>query len=395
MSILLDILSQKKLDGSIHASNQEIIGIEIRRKRIELSCTLNGLCFELCSPSYLCKIERNQIVANRYILAEICRRCSITDDQQNMLFHSYDVLLEAIKAYVKEDIGVIDDFVAQGQGFENYRYRILQFMKYIYTGDLYLAKDIYNELAQLLATMQDFDMLVFSIFSVILEYKERNYHEAREILHKLDGITMNSNLSILYSKYLYLTSIMLLKEDAPFYYHDLVKKITEAGYYYLLEDIHYALGIYALKVDSRFIFNYALGFIQNEMHLNSLKYLDAYKRKDMDQIDILKDKPINHFCELLNLILDGKEGNLEMILHLSSVNDDIDFSANLLKYLALKSADEKRGFIHKTMDYYKTIDDHYVSRFFMLELLRMNQEKPHNKETLTTFYNYYLKHEKK
>ena len=142
MSILLDILSQKKLDGSIHASNQEIIGIEIRRKRIELSCTLNGLCFELCSPSYLCKIERNQIVANRYILAEICRRCSITDDQQNMLFHSYDVLLEAIKAYVKEDIGVIDDFVAQGQGFENYRYRILQFMKYIYTGDLYLAKDI-------------------------------------------------------------------------------------------------------------------------------------------------------------------------------------------------------------------------------------------------------------
>ena len=118
----LDVLKQKKLDGSIHASNQEIIGIEIRRKRIELSYTLTQLCFELCSPSYLCKIERNQIIANAFIMREICKRCSITDDQQYMLFNSYDILLESIKAFVKGDIKVINDYVTKGRGFENYKY---------------------------------------------------------------------------------------------------------------------------------------------------------------------------------------------------------------------------------------------------------------------------------
>ena len=58
MSMILDVLSQRKNDNIIHLSNQEIIGIEIRRKRLELSYTLQGLCFDICSPSYLCKIER-------------------------------------------------------------------------------------------------------------------------------------------------------------------------------------------------------------------------------------------------------------------------------------------------------------------------------------------------
>ena len=129
MSMILDVLSQRKNDNIIHLSNQEIIGIEIRRKRLELSYTLQGLCFDICSPSYLCKIERNQIQANNYILQEICERVSISSEQQQLLFHSYEVLLESVEAFVKDDIDVLNSFVIKGKGFENYRYKREYFVR--------------------------------------------------------------------------------------------------------------------------------------------------------------------------------------------------------------------------------------------------------------------------
>ncbi|RIA78215.1 hypothetical protein EI71_00527 [Anaeroplasma bactoclasticum] len=395
MSVMLDILSQRKIEGAIHASNQEIIGIEIRRKRIELSYTLSGLCFDICSPSYLCKIERNQIQANNYILQEICTRVAITVEQQELLFHSYEVLLQSIEAYLKDDMDTILKIVKQGEGFENYRYRIIQLMKYIREDDLYLAKKTCNELLKLLSTMQDLDMVVFSIFTAILEYKEKNYLEAIAILNKLDGINMDLSLSILYSKYLFLTSAILLRGDTLIYYTDIKEKLVKAGYYLNLEEMDYALAIYALKVKSTYLFDYSTKLIHNEVYLNSLKFIQGYQNKDMDLINTYKDKPLNDFCKLLFEILEGNEAKIEMIMHLTSSRDDFDFSANLLKYLALSDTEEKRRFILNSCEYYKKAKDMYVANYFMMELLRINQEKPKNKETVATLYDYFIKNENK
>lgn len=395
MSMILDVLSQRKNDNIIHLSNQEIIGIEIRRKRLELSYTLQGLCFDICSPSYLCKIERNQIQANNYILQEICERVSISSEQQQLLFHSYEVLLESVEAFVKDDIDVLNSFVIKGKGFENYRYRILLFMKYIYDGELYLAKGIYNELVKLLSSMQDIDMLIFSIFSVILEYKEKNYQEALDILNQIHGIPMDKNLSILYSKYLYLSSAMMLKGDTMFYYYEVEEKYKNMGYYTKLEELHYSLGIYALKIKSSYVFDYAINLLNDLEYKNSLQFLRAYLEKDFDTIHQLKDKPLNSFSKYLVQILEQNSSVNEVIMHLSSAQDDYDFSANLLKYLALTVEEEKRSFIQSTLPYYKKVKDAYVIHYFMKELLRFNQIKPHNKETITTIYEHFLNNEKR
>ena len=47
-------------------------------------------------------------------------------------------------------VSKLDSYVLQGKGFENYRYRIIQFMKYIRDNQLYLAKEIYNELVKII-----------------------------------------------------------------------------------------------------------------------------------------------------------------------------------------------------------------------------------------------------
>lgn len=395
MSIMLEVLSQRKDEGMAHASNQEIIGIEIRRKRLELSYTLAGLCFDICSPSYLCKIERNQIQANYFILQEICNRVAINDEQQELLFHSYEVLMDSLKAYVCDDVSKLDSYVLQGKGFENYRYRIIQFMKYIRDNQLYLAKEIYNELVKLLSSMQSVDMVIFSMFTVILEYKERNYQEALSILKELEGILMDDNLSILYHKYLFLTSTILLRQDSVFFYNLASNKIKDLGYYSKLEELNYALGIYALKVKSDSLLSYANRLLHQDINKNTLIFLEAYLDHNMDIIEEYKNKPLSEFATYLASILDGKDANKEMIFHLNNAKDNFDFSANLLKYLALETPDEKRLFIIENVDYYKKVKDVFVSNYFMMELLRMNQDKPHNKETITTLYDYFIKREKK
>lgn len=392
---MLDILSQRKIEGAIQASNQEIIGIEIRRKRLELSYTLNGLCFDICSPSYLCKIERNQIQANSFILQEICNRVSITEAQQELLFHSYENLLKSIQAFVEDDLEELSSIVSQGEGFENYRYRIIQFMKYIREDDLYLAKKTCNELLKLLSSMQDLDMVVFSIFTAILEYKEKNYLETINILNKLDGINMDLCLSILYSKYLFLASAIMLKGDTLLYYTDIKNKLVKGGYYNQLEELDYALAIYAIKTKSSYLLDYSTKLMHKEIYLNSIFFLLGYQNKDMDLIHTYKDKKLNEFSRYLLEILEGNEAKIEVIMHLSSSHDDFDFSANLLKYLTITDVEEKRRFILNTIEYYKKIKDTFVLNYFMMELLKINQEKPKNKETCATLYDYYIKNEKK
>jgi hypothetical protein len=238
-------------------------------------------------------------------------------------------------------------------------------------------------------------MLIFSIFSVILEYKEKNYQEALDILNQIHGIPMDKNLSILYSKYLYLSSAMMLKGDTMFYYYEVEEKYKNMGYYTKLEELHYSLGIYALKIKSNYVFDYALNLLNNLEYKNSLKFLRAYLEKDFDTIRLFKDKPLNSFSKYLVQLLEQNSSVNEVIMHLSSAQDDYDFSANLLKYLTLTIEEEKRSFIQSTLPYYKKVKDAYVIQYFMKELLRFNQIKPHNKETITTIYEHFLNNEKR
>lgn len=390
MSDMLEVLTQRMSSGIIQHSNHEIIGIEIRRKRLELSFTLSGLCFEICSPSYLCKIEKNQIQANEFILQELCSRVSINKEQQKILFNSYEVLLDSVKAYVTLDKKLLDSYVLKGKGFENYRYRIIFFIKLISDDRLFQAKVVYNELVKLLSSMQDIDMLVFSLFTVVLHFKERNYEEALKILNKLEGVTMNEELGILYSTYLFLTSSMLLLSDTSFNYVEATNRIKNAGYYYKLEDLNYAFGLYAIKTSSERLFDFAIKLVHDDVHKNSLYFLYAYIRKDMETVNLYKDRQLNEFCKFIVSILDNEEGAIEMVKHLSGSNDRFDFNAYMLKYMTLTDSEDKRLFILNTLEYRNRVKDSFVINYLIKELLRIKTKKPHNRSTFSTISKYWL-----
>ncbi len=395
MSYMETVLREKKKTWDPKASNTEIIGLEIRRKRLDLSITLQNLCFDLCSPSYLCKIERNQIQANRQILNELCKRIDITDKQRKMLFNFYQILQDAVIAFAKGDLERLKEYYNQGQGFENYRYRLIQYIYYIATDERFKAKEIYRELVRIMDSMQTLDMMLFSLFSGILFYKEDKYRICVSVLQAIDTSVFNEYSNIIRLKYLYLASSMLLSYDTMAHYYEYKNLLYKMGFFEDLEKLHYSLGIFSLKIDSKMIFDEAVLLLHENLYKDTLLFLEAYKNLDIDKVNELKEKELTPFAKYLALTL-HKEGNAcEVIFHLSTRNDSYDFSADFLKYLCLTDIEKKKDFLMRYLEDAKLNENRFLIVFFLKELTRINMEKPEYKETVLYFYEYFQSLEKK
>ena len=392
MTKISDLIGKRKDYFDKQNDNRDIIGIEIKRKRLDMSETLESISQDLCSPSYLCKIERNQIQANNFILQEVCHRVEISKKQQKMLFNFYEVLVEGIKAFLDKDLPRLKGYVDDGKGFQNYRYKILLLMYYILAENYHGGLVIVNELVSLIPTMVEKDMIIFSLFTGILKYKDKDYLEANKILMSLDTKDFNNDLFILYYEYLFYSSLMLGYVDTAYYYDKLMYYLIDNGKYNMLEDINYVMAIYLVKYNSKAIDSY-LNKLTNEANRNSIIILMAIKNKDKDIINEYRSKPMNKFCLDLYSILDSKDGEIELIMHKSNVEDSFDYSANLLKYLCLKEDSEKYTFIKKQYDYYKRIKDYFMTRYFTFELSR-SQFLPGVKQTLKQYLELLNEYEK-
>lgn len=71
-----------------------MLGTELKRVRTSQSQTLSSVAGDLCSVSYLCKIEKAQLKPNRYMLNEICKKLNLSEPQVQLLFELHGLLLK-------------------------------------------------------------------------------------------------------------------------------------------------------------------------------------------------------------------------------------------------------------------------------------------------------------
>ena len=79
----------------------ETIGAEIKRHRLALSLTLQSVSSTGCSPSYICKIERNQVKPSSKYLKEICKKVNISEDKIDYLLNSKDISSHKVRLSVQ------------------------------------------------------------------------------------------------------------------------------------------------------------------------------------------------------------------------------------------------------------------------------------------------------
>ena len=74
-----------------------VLGTEIKNHRVSLSKTLSTVSSDLCSKSYISKLENSKIIPNKACLMELCNKLDISKEKIKYLFSLEDVLYKCLE----------------------------------------------------------------------------------------------------------------------------------------------------------------------------------------------------------------------------------------------------------------------------------------------------------
>lgn len=172
-------------------SYQDVVGTEIRLKRSELNYTLKSLTSEICSISYLSKIENSKIDANVLVLRELCDKLDISDEQLNEIVDSADNAKLMIKAYYLDDIDTLKSLYDSSLSLKNYRSVITKSFYLLKMNDLKAVERNITSIKKAIEVLNDLDAVLFSIMFAIYLYKTNDYSGAFKIVRHLNFIEDN------------------------------------------------------------------------------------------------------------------------------------------------------------------------------------------------------------
>ncbi len=263
----------------------DVIGAEIKRQRIKLAKTQSSIADDICSLSYLCKIEKNTIIPNKQYLGEICERVNISKKDMNNLLNLKDIMLLATKAFYEKDNNKLNLIEIDMRDFTNYRAKIVKFIVMIYQKKYLEANELYEELFKIVSTMADNDLLIFTCFAGIFQADVGKYEAAVNAMKLVDKYNHNFEyltLIILENKfniYSHLNSpkVLLL-------YKELQSLFSSNGQIIKLNDLNYKYNIYLIK--NYFFDEVKINSIIDVKKAENLKFLIAlYSKKKMSNID--------------------------------------------------------------------------------------------------------------
>ena len=175
-------------------NNQDnIIGTEIKNRRLSMSLTLAALAEDTCSTSYLCKIEKAKIVANNRCLEEICKRVGMDKTEYNDLINLKNALKLVCDYYFYRNNTGIEKLKKSINDFNNYRSHIINYVIALYENNSLQANRYSKAILSLVKEITDLDLLVFLTFYSIDLMQQNQYSEASDnikaVLDKPSGIT--------------------------------------------------------------------------------------------------------------------------------------------------------------------------------------------------------------
>ena len=324
--------------------NYNITGIEIKLRRNQRLMTLAELAEDICSISYLCKVEQSQIKPNLMSLNDICVKLGIDNETFEALVNLEGALKDLVRAYFEKDGQTIQKIYRSGMGLENYRYKIIQYVYNVFEKNHEAATEIGRTLIDLTSVLSDEDLTVFSIFYTIENF---NFLDGKEVYKELECIlkmpTLDDSFAYLIKmlkvKCLFVMNSSLLIKEVE----DLSNEFLKIGRFDLIEEIRYIEALY-------FLFNKEFDAYNNVKKILSLKIyiknLDLYEK-------FIKNEKINNkdlvgvsdFAFALGTAKNDLDKALEFINQSKECNDFVEFDSSMIEYSSLKDAEEKYNFI--------------------------------------------------
>lgn len=223
----------------------EIIGTEIKKRRIERNITQDKITQGKISVSYLSKIENGKIEPNEKYLKEILEEMQIDKNISNYFDIYLDLTNNMIKYFYLKDTKKVKDIYNKTLLYE-FDMILIKFIYFIYMNDLDKALDFYEKLYQIRKSLSDYELLTALIFMCEYEYKIFNYDGSNKLRLIINDLTINNKylkylfdfitfkLSLIFKDYLNSNKNFIKIIDNSYHYchFDL---ITEANNFYNLE----------------------------------------------------------------------------------------------------------------------------------------------------------------
>lgn len=348
-----------------------VVGVEIKDRRLTLSRTLSSLSSEICSVSYLCKIENNKIIPNRYYLKEICKRLQMKDDKVKTLLNLRITLERMVKAFLCKRNDEIREAFESGNGLYNYRYKIIEFIYYISIKDMAQANQKAGEILRLVSTMTNNDLSIFSLFYGILSFYNQDFDMALEDLKALRAYS--EEILILQTKYKFFVYFMLNHPCCIFEYQGLIETLLRCGFLEEIDEIQYIMGLYLLR--NKYFMEYKRIFklIHKPSYRRSLLLLAKLIVSPGLAVQEAWIENVEPFFYYLGLIKIRPAEAEEKISAMNDLSFSVDFNLIYLQYMLITDDGERYKFICTTA--FPTIErtnDGFAKEYFLQELSKIS-----------------------
>ena len=346
------------------SNDRKEIGPEIRYRRERLSMTLEQVASDVCSLSYLSKLENGQLEANQFYLEEICRKLKLDDAEIDKLLSANEYLVEAVKAFLDNDDRKVKEIYEVVRPFYNYKSKIVQFIYLITICDYVEALSLIKEINNLISGMSDDDLVYYSSFMACFRQRYGNYDEALDILDSLGDFNTGINgINILNEMTKFNCLFMLGDSSIYLTYYSLCNLLSNTNSFKKLERYNYLINVFSIYVGGRY--------------LNLDLYLTDESRKNIFLLKKLKEgikpkhseaKEATGMARLLALATIDKKRCLKELDAYRGLDINMEFCIYIIEYMLLEDVEKYSYMENKIIPIIKANNVFYLRDYFLGEL---------------------------
>lgn len=192
----------KKLKKEKQKENN-LVGPEIKLRRQRMSKTLEETSLDVCSPSYLCKIEKNSIIPNPKYVDELCERLSFSRIDKESLENLNEIEDELINAFYHDDNLKIRELYNKIADLDNYKAKILKLICNLNFNNILIVGGIISEIDLVVTSMPLEDLVLYTLFRSIYEIKNYRYNDSiKDLRYLLKEKEVNGICEVIAYEYL-------------------------------------------------------------------------------------------------------------------------------------------------------------------------------------------------
>ncbi len=342
------------------------IGSRLKYKRKQLNLTLEEGAHDICSVSYLSKVENNLIIPTDKYIIRLKDKYQMKDEP-NENFNYDDILDEMIHAFFLEKAC---DIVIQDE-VEDYQRFMIKFAYYVISKQYDKADDMFKDMQLFIPNLPIKSLNFLLALANKLLYVDLKYSDAKGLLMLMNLEEDDIIIKLIHYKWLLknatkLSQVLLFEKIYPIYKEELIKN----NYFNELKEI---------ELERQIMYQNISGF-KIDYYKNNIEELSYYqvkslyqKNKYQDVINLTKDR-LNDYeyliYHLLSLDKLKKREPIVKIIRAKDIKKQDHKSAWLLtrhfKYKYVSSKEEQLLYLRNEILGYKHLTDEISVLYYLM-----------------------------